>query len=91
MNETAHPALWPESMLRAYADMLTVDEISRILSIEPRKARELLTHPDASIRLPEWRSARAGVSPAMNCAATWSLTTTTTPAFSAGNDERGTL
>lgn len=51
-------------MLRAYADMLTVDEISRILSIEPRKARELLTPPDASIRLPgvkigkSWRIAR---------------------------------
>jgi excisionase family DNA binding protein len=56
---------WPEAMLAAYGDMLTVTEVATVLNVEPRNVRGLLTTADLGIRLPgvkigkSWRVARS--------------------------------
>lgn len=51
-------------MLRRYGDMLSVSDVSRVLNMEPRNVRGLLTTVDVTTRLPgvkigkSWRIAR---------------------------------
>ena len=64
VDETTALAMWPDSMLRRYGDMLSVADVSCVLRLEPRNVRCLLTSSDAAIRLPgvkigkSWRIAR---------------------------------
>ena len=64
MDVTTAPARWPDSILNSYADLLTVDETSTVLNIEPRSVRSLLVHANPAVRLPgvkvgtNWRIAR---------------------------------
>lgn len=64
MDETTAVPPWPDSMLRRYGDMLSVSDVSRVLNMEPRNVRGLLTTVDVSTRLPgvkigkSWRIAR---------------------------------
>lgn len=56
--------IWPDTMLRAYGDMLSVSEVAHMLNLEERNVRNLLSNSDASIRLPgvkigkSWRVSR---------------------------------
>ena len=64
MDDTTSPAGWPDLMLADLGEMLTVDEISAVLSIESRTVRGLLVHANPAVRLPgvkigtSWRIAR---------------------------------
>jgi excisionase family DNA binding protein len=64
VNETSAAPIWPDTMLRAYGDMLSVTEVARALNLEERNVRNLLSNGDASIRLPgvkignSWRISR---------------------------------
>ena len=55
---------WPGSMLGRYGDMLSVSDVSRVLNMEPRNVRGVLTTVDVTTRLPgvkigkSWRIAR---------------------------------
>lgn len=55
---------WPDTMLRAYGDMLSVSDVAHVLNLEERNVRNLLTSSAASTRLPgvkigkSWRIAR---------------------------------
>jgi excisionase family DNA binding protein len=64
VNETSAAPIWPDTMLRAYGDMLSVTEVAHALNLEERNVRNLLSNSDASIRLPgvkigkSWRISR---------------------------------
>ena len=64
VNETATTAIWPDTMLRPYGEMLNVTEVAHILNMEERNVRNLLSNRDAHIRLPgvkigkSWRISR---------------------------------
>jgi len=64
VDETTALVSWPDSMLSRYGDMLSVSDVSRVLNLEPRNIRCLLTSTDAATRLPgvkigkSWRIAR---------------------------------
>ena len=65
VNETPAPTAWPEAMLAAYGEMLTVTDVAQVLNVEPRNVRGLLTTADLASRLPgvkigkSWRVARS--------------------------------
>lgn len=64
VDETTALVAWPDSMLGRYGDMLSVADVSRVLNLEPRNVRCLLTSTDSATRLPgvkigkSWRIAR---------------------------------
>lgn len=64
VTETSAAPIWPDTMLHAYGDMLSVTEVARALNLEERNVRNLLSSSDASIRLPgvkigkSWRISR---------------------------------
>ena len=64
MTETSAAPIWPDTMLRAYGDMLSVNDVADVLNLGERNVRNLLSSSDASIRLPgvkigkSWRISR---------------------------------
>lgn len=52
VDVTSSPTEWPDSLLRGYAQMMSVREVAQALNIEESNVRGLLTASQAKVRMP---------------------------------------